>query len=136
MIVLDTSVLSLAFRRRSKSVAEPAQALALKKLIQEKVPVFVPGVVLQELLSGVKTETHFRRLGDVMKGFPLLLAEERHHLSGARIANACRRGGKSFSTVDCLIAAQALDIDAALFTTDSDFEEMAPHCRLKLYGGA
>jgi len=54
VIVLDTSALSVVFRRsRPDETAVPAPALVLKRLIAEDVPMAVPGIVLQELLSGV-----------------------------------------------------------------------------------
>lgn len=133
MIVLDTSVLSLAFRRRSTTAPESPAAKELRRLIEQDVPLFVPGIVAQELLSGVRAEAQFRKLRELLSGFPLLLAEERHHLRGARISNECRRAGRSFSTIDCLIAAHALELPGPLLTADVDFRGMAPLCGLKLH---
>ena len=133
MIVLDTSVLSLAYRRRRRGSEEPRQVEVLRELILEDVPLSVPGIVLQELLSGVRSETQFRDLFDVMQGFPVLLAEREDHVIAARIANACRRQGVTTAAVDCLIAAMAVAREAHLFTLDVDFEAMAPHCSLHLF---
>ena len=92
----------------------------------------VPGIVLQELLSGVRSEAEFTRLKAVMDGFPLVLAEPSDHVSAARIANACVWKGVPTSTVDCLIAALAISRKASLLTVDDDFARMAPHCGLTL----
>lgn len=133
MIVLDTSVLSLLLRRRKTVSPEPREVGELRRLVEGDIPLFVPGIVLQELLSGVHAEAEFDRLRFGLEGFPCLFAEERHHLLGAQISNRCRAAGRSFSTVDCLIAALTLGIRAALWTADSDFKEMAPFCGLKLH---
>lgn len=133
MILLDTSVLSLAFRRRSGGEAEPQVAATLRRLVAEDAPMGVPGIVLQELLSGVRTVQEFDRLKGIMDGFPLVIARREDHLTVARIANACARKGVPTSTVDCLIAALAISRKAALFTLDADFARMAPLCGLTLF---
>lgn len=101
-------------------------------MVAEDAPVGVPGIVLQELLSGVRSEAEFTRLKSLMEGFPLVIADTAHHLSAARIANLCARKGVATSTVDCLIAAMAISKKAPLFTIDQDFARMAPHCGLTL----
>ena len=83
MIVLDTSVLSAAFRRRRQSGAEARAVEALRRLLSADAPLAVPGIVLQELLAGVRTEEQFVRLRTLLEPFPLILAERR--------TAACRR---------------------------------------------
>jgi predicted nucleic acid-binding protein len=133
LIVLDTSVLSLAFRRRRGDSVPPPAVTELAGLIQRDEPLGVPGIVLQELLSGVRTDEQFQRLADLMAGFPLLPTRREDHLAAARISNACRRKGASASTIDCLIAAQTISMKGELFTVDRDFGEIAEHTRLSLY---
>ena len=132
MILVDTSVLSLAFRRRIKTSPEPPFVQRLRRLVEEDQPVAVPGIVLQELLSGVRATNEFERLEDLMEGFPLILAAREHHIRAARIANTCRQAGITASTVDCLIAAMAIETKSQLLTSDEDFERMAPYCGLQL----
>jgi predicted nucleic acid-binding protein len=92
----------------------------------------VPGIVLQELLSGVRGQDQFRKLQRVMEGFPLLLATELHHVKAAQIVNVCRANGVACSTVDALIAAMTLESRGRLFTLDRDFQQMASCCGLTL----
>ena len=133
MILLDTSVLSLAFRRRRQDEPEPYVVVVLRRMLLEDVSLTVPGIVLQEVLSGVRTEAQFSRLKSLVEAFPILMAEPYHHVAAARIANACGHKGVSTSAVDCLIAALATSSDAPLFTFDEDFLRMAPHCGLRLF---
>ena len=128
MILVDTTVLSLAFRR--SRVTSPV-ALQFRRMVQEDVPLFVPGIVFQEVLSGIREPRHFTRMLDVLAGFPKVLADERDHAEGARIANQCRRVGIATTAPDCLIAAQCIRRDSALLTTDHDFQHMAPHIALR-----
>lgn len=133
MIVLDTSVLSLAFRRRKGGAAEPEMVGHLRKMIEDDFPLGIPGIVLQELLSGVRDRNQFNRLDRLLGGFPLLIADADDHRRAAQIANACSAAGVSTSAPDCLIAAQSAGRGNALFTLDEDFRRMAPHCGLTLY---
>lgn len=132
MIVLDTSVLSLVYRRRSRPATSPA-VLRFVELVKRDAPLAIPGVVLQELLSGVRTEAQLRRLDDLLGGFPLLLANRQTHVRAAEIRNLCRARGVAVATVDCLIASHALQADAELMTLDADFARIARHTRLRLF---
>jgi predicted nucleic acid-binding protein len=91
VILLDTSVLSAAFRRRRRAGAEALAANALAGMIARDVPLAIPGIVLQELLRGVRDNAQFARLSRLVEPFPVVMAERRDHVTGARIANACRR---------------------------------------------
>lgn len=134
MILVDTSVWSLAFRRRSKEAQEPAAVGVLRGLIEADHEVCLPGIVLQEMLSGIREIAQVQLLQTILAGFPLILATGKTHVEAARIANACRRQGVTSATVDCLIAALAIEHDAQLLTTDKDFVHMAQHCPLRLCG--
>ena len=132
MIVLDTSVLSAVYRR-SPAPVRPAPAVRrFVELVRSDAPMAIPGVVLQEILSGVKTEAQFRRLDDLLSGFPLLLANRQTHVLAAEVRNLCRARGVAGATIDCLIAAQTLQADAELMTLDKDFVRIARHTALKL----
>ncbi len=133
MIVLDTSVLSLVFRRPRKAGNRSPLAVVLRRMIVDDLPLVVPGIVLQELLCGVRSDKQFDTLQTHLLGFPLLLADESHHIRAAEIANTCRKAGVSCSTVDALIAAQTILERGQLFTTDRDFKAMASCCELRLY---
>ena len=133
MIVVDTSVLSLAFRRKAKPGPELPLVRVFRRLVEEDQPVVIPGIVLQELLSGVRAEDDFVRLLDILDGFPIVTAATAHHVAAAKISNACRQSGMSASAVDCLIAAMAVESKAKLLTADEDFSHMARHCDLQLF---
>jgi len=132
LIVVDTSVLSLAFRRKARPTPESAKVRTLRHLVAENVPMAIPGIAVQELLSGVRTTDEFQRLLQILDGFPVLLATHSHHVAAAQIANACIQAGVAVSTVDCLIAAMTVETHARLLTSDRNFVRMAPHCSLKL----
>ncbi len=133
MIVLDTSVLSLAFRRKHADEASSPEALELVDLIEEDAPLVVLGVVFQEVLSGVRNARDFRRLERALEGFALKLADREAHRQAAHISNTCREHGVTTFAVDCLIASQSIQLGAELFSTDQDFSHIAQHTSLRLY---
>jgi predicted nucleic acid-binding protein len=132
MIILDTSALSMVFRRPRANVAPHPVVGLFRRLIDDDEDLRLPGVVLQEMLSGVRDDEAFVRLSEALSGFPLLLADEDTHLRAARIRNACRGAGIAAASFDCLIAAHTLVADAELLTLDDDFSHMAPVVGLRL----
>lgn len=73
MIFVDTSVWSLAFRR-SNSAVQVKEVLQLHEFISQDAPLAVTGIVMQELLSGLREEAQFKRLQGLLATFPLVLA--------------------------------------------------------------
>jgi predicted nucleic acid-binding protein len=132
MIVLDTSVLSRALRRKRHSQQTDPVAAKLEIVLRENVPVTVPGIVFQEILSGVRTQEQFADLRDKLEAFPLLMASAADHVEAARLVNHCRTTGIAVTGVDALIAAMTIRIDGDLFTLDRDFARIAKSAPLKL----
>lgn len=131
MIVVDTSVWSEALRRPAG--ARPSRAAALlQDLIRENEPVAMPGIVYQELLSGIRDSAQFQRLVAVLEPFPVLLADRELHLQAAQLANQCRAKGVAASTPDALIAATAIRHSGVLLTGDLDFERIADCSSLRI----
>ncbi len=125
MILVDTCVWSLAFRRKNRTGDEAPAVAELRRLIESNEPVAIPGIVLQELLSGLREEAQLQRLHRALAGFPCQLASRDHHVAAARLWNRCRAAGVTAAAIDCLIAALCIETGASLLTTDRDFERIA-----------
>ena len=84
MILLDTSVLSTVLRRR-KAVGRDAEvAHQLGELMATNATLGVPGLVLQEVLSGIRDERQFEVvLRTAEAALPILLAGRDHHILAA-----------------------------------------------------
>jgi predicted nucleic acid-binding protein len=133
VILLDTSVVSAVLRRKRKGPAEEQTATQLAALLQTDEPIALPGIVLQELLSGLADrKQHERVLRAIQDSFPVLLATEGDHRNAADVFSACVAAGVSISTPDALIAAQTLNRRARLFTTDADFRRLPAAIGLRL----
>jgi len=134
VILFDTSVLSLVFRRSRPGPKERRVATTVAELLSGKTPLGLPGIVLQEILSGVRSEKQFADLHRrLLASFNVLLPSAEEFTEAARLKNKCLSRGVRASGPDCLIAAQAITANHELFTTDPDFDAIAKLSPLKLF---
>ena len=133
-VLVDTSVWSLALRRRSGSLGEAQVALLaeLSELVRGGRVVMV-GPVRQELLSGIRDIRVFEAVRERLAAFEDLPLGSADYEEAAAIGNRCRAAGVAGSAVDFLICAAAVRRDLALFTMDADFVRYAEHAPLMLH---
>lgn len=127
---MDTSVWSQAFRRQ-RPVDGP-EIQKLRTLLEQEEEIFLLGVILMEILQGVKDRIYFERLKRSLSIFPLLEPTRDDYAYAAEIRNTCISKGIQASTIDFLIAAMAIRSNAYLLTSDKDFSHMAPMIPLKI----
>jgi predicted nucleic acid-binding protein len=134
VILLDTSVLSRVFRRRRPGPREQRLQRVVEDLMAGESPLGLPGIVLQEVLSGIRSQKQFEELERrLLAAFTILLPTTANHIEAARLRNKCLANGVSASGPDCLIAVIATSANHELFATDGDFEAIAKHAPLKLF---
>jgi predicted nucleic acid-binding protein len=131
VILLDASILSLAYERRSGD--EPPPVAALREMIRDNMTLAIPGIALQELLTGVVSESHTEQLKTHLSAFQILLATERHHADAAQLAQRCRTKHVDASAVEALIAAHALSAGGELFTVAENMEAVARAAGVRLF---
>ena len=125
-ILVDTSVWSLALRRKSASLntTEKFIVAELSELIREGRARLI-GLVRQELLSGIKTTEHYERLRLHLRSFPDEPIDTSDHEEAAKAGNRCRGKGIVVSIVDILLCSLAIKREWAIFTTDPNFTNYA-----------
>jgi predicted nucleic acid-binding protein len=134
MVLVDTPIWSLALRRRPEhlSAQEQQRTEALAELIREG-RVQILGPIRQELLSGIREETQFRKLRDYLRAFQEHPLEAADYEEAAHMNNRCRAQGIAGSAVDFLICAAADRRGWAILTTDRDFQNYASVLPLRLH---
>lgn len=122
-VLVDTSVWSLALRRRR---ATPAHAAVdeLRRLIANGHAAMV-GPIRQELLSGIRDDETFTRLRDHLHAFPDEPVGAADYAEAAAHFNACRARGLQGSNTDFLLCAIANRRRMPILTTDRDFSRYA-----------
>ena len=130
-ILVDTSIWSLALRRQT-GVVNP-EAIALKTIIEQGEDIYLLGIILQEVLQGIRNPKDFSVLKDYLEAFPLIELMREDYIKAAELRNYLMKKGTQVSTIDTLIASSAISYGCYLFTTDKDFEYIAQYSKLKLY---
>jgi predicted nucleic acid-binding protein len=121
-VLVDTSVWSLALRRRTRS---EDQAVGQLRWLIEQGRVAMIGPIRQELLSGVRTPESFERLRDHLRPYRDEPLEMEDFERAAEHFNACRTRGIQGSNTDFLICAAAERRALPILTTDADFTRFA-----------
>ncbi|MDC7233249.1 MAG: PIN domain-containing protein [Spirochaetales bacterium] len=119
-VLVDTSVWSLAFRKKNPTDVEKKIIEELKELLRELRVVLI-GPIRQELLSGISNEIKFQSLKEKMRAFDDLAISSQDYENAAKVYNECRKNGIQGSQIDYLICSVARSNNISIFTTDKDF---------------
>jgi predicted nucleic acid-binding protein len=109
-LLVDTSVWSLALRRKNTASLSPDEEKLKAELVRaiQDGRVAMLGLLRQELLSGIKEKTQFDKVKAALDAYldePINTAD---HEFAARVYNECRNQGVEAGTVDILICAVAV----------------------------
>ena len=116
-VLVDTSVWSFAFRRRSPKHHAVDE---LRRLIGHGRAALV-GPIRQEILSGIRDGAAFEVLRDRLDAFPDEPVLKADYVRAAECFNLCRASGVQGSNTDFLICAVAERNRFPILTTDNDF---------------
>lgn len=128
MILVDTSVW-VDFLNSARSPAGDE----LERLIGLNAPVVLTGLILTEVLQGLKRDVE--PVTQLLSRWPLI--EPRGpatYEAAAAVFRQARSRGHTLSTVDAVLAVVALEWNASFFTLDQDFGRLA-FTGLRLYAG-
>ncbi|OGO40023.1 MAG: pilus assembly protein [Chloroflexi bacterium RBG_16_57_8] len=100
------------------------QRVSLHNLIDRDEDICITGIVLTEVLQGIREDNDFERTREYLLAFPILDAKGAGtFISAAGICRDCRKAGVTVrKTVDCVIAAICLEHGLTLLHHDSDFD--------------
>ena len=134
MILVDTSIWSLALRRRP-TVLTAAEARLVEEwahLVSEGVAGLI-GPIRQEILSGVRRPEAFQALRRELSDVPHLGIDAVDYDRAAEFFNVCRARGVTGGPIDMLISAVAYRHGVPIFTVDTDYARYARHIPLRLH---
>jgi predicted nucleic acid-binding protein len=129
MILVDTSVWIDFFRGRNT----PYRSM-LHELIADDEDLSITGIILTEILQGIRDDKVNRETREYLLDYPLFdPSGAATYIEAANIYRHCLRKGKTVrKTIDCLIAAVAIENDLTLFHNDSDFDDIAQCTALRV----
>ena len=130
MIIVDTSVW-IDFLRGENS----SEQRILHGLIESDEEIAITGIILAEILQGIKDDKEFRTTRDYLLEYPIYEPKGTiTYIDAARIYGACRKKGKTVrSTVDCIIAAICAENGFSVFHKDRDYDIIQECVGLKLF---
>lgn len=127
MVLVDTTVWIDFLSARSYPHVK-----TLENLIFNREDLCICGIVLTEVLQGIREDSEFRRTRDLFGNLIFLPMGYSIFLRSAEIYRALRKKGITIrKAVDCMIAAVAIENDIPLLHNDKDFVPIEKHLGLK-----
>ena len=128
MVIVDTSVWIDFLKGR-----DTPGSIRLEQLLEDEVDLFTTGIIVQEILTGIKEKRTRNSVKKDLEGFITVMPSLGTHVQAAEIFDGCRKKGKTIrSIVDCLVAALAIEYDLTVLQRDRDYENIAKVVPLKL----
>ena len=129
-VIVDTSVWSLALRRDKDE--SPSSVQELRHLIHDH-RVQMMGPIRQEILSGIRSKSQFKKLRKHLESFPDLPIFTEDYVAAAQFFNHCRSKGIQGSNTDFLICAAAVRNEFSIYTTNKDFQMFSKYIQIVLH---
>jgi predicted nucleic acid-binding protein len=128
MLLVDTTVWIDFFANRTTP-----HVIYLADAISRHEDVCLCGVILTEILQGISHPKQYQQTRAAMKSLVFLPMTHDTFISAADIYRNLRVKGITIrKTIDCMIAAVALENDIPLLHCDRDFAAIEKHCQLKV----
>lgn len=128
-MIFDTSVWIAFFRNVRNEQTD------LLDLHLQTGDLFMLGVIVQEILQGIRYDNQYEKISPTLASLPFLDESALYfHVAAAQLYRQLRKKGVTIRKPnDCLIAAYAIHFDIALCHNDSDFDLIATHTALKIW---
>lgn len=128
MILIDTSVWIDLFAGQ-----ETTQVNKLENLILQKEDLCTCGVVMTEVLQGIRSEKEYRKILSVLKNLLYLQMDQSVFIQSSNIFRTLRKKGITIrKSIDCMIAAVCLAHNCQLLHNDRDFTFIADSFPLQI----
>ena len=128
MVLVDTTTWIDFFHGISKSHVE-----ILEEHIKNDEDICVCGVILTEVLQGIRHDTDYLKTKDYFDALTFLPMTKATFILSSELYRSLRRKGvTSRKPVDCMIASVAIEYDLPLLHNDRDFSLIARHSKLRV----
>jgi hypothetical protein len=94
--------------------------------------IYVPKVVLSELIQGAKSEKEIAVIEDLIDAFYIIDQKEDTWLNAGRLSFAMKRKGITVNIIDCYIAVIASENDCGIFSLDEHFKNIKKFLHIEL----
>ena len=128
MVLIDSTIWIDFFHDISKS-----HVMILEEYIKNDEDICICGVILTEVLQGIRHDTDYLRSKDYFDALTFLPMTKATFLKSSELYRSLRIKGVTIrKPVDCMIASVAIEHDLPLLHNDRDFSLIARHSRLRV----
>jgi predicted nucleic acid-binding protein len=128
MVIVDTTVWVDFFSGKPS-----AEVQMLERFVVEGNEICFCGIILTEVLQGIREDTDSTKTLSRFDSFLFLDLDRHTFIKAAQIYRALRRRGITIrKSVDCMIAAAAIEHQVPLLHNDRDFDPIEKFCGLKV----
>ena len=129
MILVDTSVWIDFFTSKTLPHVE-----TLENLILKNKNICICGIVITEVLQGIKNDKEFNKTKKLLECLVFLPMSYTTFIKSAQLYRTLRKNGITIKRVmDCLIATVAIENDISILHNDKDFSLIESKSKLKTY---
>ncbi len=126
-VLVDTSVWIEYFRNPESDAA------AILDGILDDHEVYVPKLVLAELMQGAKSARELSVIGDFFSAFHIIDQSAETWIKAGRLAYDLKKKGKTIHLLDCYLAVLAGENGCAIFTLNRHFKEIKDTAGITLW---
>lgn len=116
--MIDTSVWIEYLRNRSSSFSNRIDEILSKD------EVYVPKIVIAELIQGAKSDREVSIIRDFLEAFNIIDQSEDTWFKAGELSFSLKRKGKIVNLADCYIAVIAQENICQIFTLDEHFKDI------------
>ena len=127
IVIVDTTVWVDFFTDKLKP-----HVAALESSIKQKNDICICGIILTEVLQGIRKEEDYKKIKELFDKLIFLPMAHASYIKAAEIYRSLRRKGITIrKPLNCMIASVAIEHDIPLLHNDRDFDLIEKHCGLK-----
>ena len=125
-VLIDTSVWIAYFKDRDSRLTDKVDELLTSA------HVYVPKVVIAELMQGAKSEKEIAVIEDFFEAFTVIDHTESTWEQAGRISFLMKRKGITIHLIDCYLAITAQENNCKLFSLDEHFKSIKKFTPLEI----
>ena len=125
-ILIDTSIWINYFRNKTPGLSQQVEDIISKN------DIYVPKIVIAELLQGSKSEVEVEALKDFTDAFHIIDQKEDTWVRAGELSYRLKKKGKGVNWADCYIAIIAQQHNCRILTLDEHFKEIGKAIGIEL----
>ncbi|HLA50156.1 MAG TPA: PIN domain-containing protein [Thermodesulfovibrionia bacterium] len=126
-VLIDTSVWINYFKDGDRKFAEKVDEVLTFSAV------YVPRVVLAELIQGAKSEKEISVIEEFVGAFKIIDQTEGTWLKAGKLSFSMKKKGITVNIVDCYIAVIANENNCMIFSLDEHFKSIKKFLRLEMF---